>query len=73
MSDPLHEAAENMNWEQPFLNGDPPCFYLDEERGRFCARAKGWFGHNQHGPKQKINHAFVSLADLLREVEEMSR
>jgi len=56
-------AAENMDWIQVVLNGGPPCCCLERD-GRFCGRAERWDGH--HEPHR--NHAFKTLAELLREV-----
>lgn len=62
MRNELINAAERMDWEQVVLNGGPPCFDLCED-GRFCGRAQRWAGHGDL-------HEFVSLADLLRNVEK---
>jgi phage tail tape-measure protein len=55
------EAAENMDWMQIVLNHayGPPCFHLQED-GRFCGRAKGWFGH-----VTKIDHTYTPLHEML--------
>ena len=55
-------AAVCADWKQVVLNGGPPCFHLSEA-GRFCLRAERWMGHGTD--KQRHDHAFVSLADLL--------
>ncbi len=55
----LLKAAQNADWQQVVLNGGPPCFHFESERGKFCLRAERWPGHG------KAHHAFVSLADLL--------
>jgi hypothetical protein len=56
-------AARRMDWQQVVMNGGPPCFaILEGERGNFCGRAHRWEGHDSH-------HAFVSLEDLLRSVQ----
>jgi hypothetical protein len=54
-------AAENMDWQQVVMNGGPPCFHVSEDDGHFCGRAKRWDGHDGV-------HAFVSLADMLRDL-----
>jgi len=53
------DAAENFDWMQVHLNGSPPCFHFEEDRQRFCGRAKRWEGH-------KLMHEFVSLAMLIQ-------
>jgi hypothetical protein len=60
----LIKAAEHMDWMQIVLNHQygPPCFYLGDDGGRFCGRAKTWFGHDGDP------HDFVSFEDLLREI-----
>lgn len=64
----LITAAEQADWVQVVLNGGPPCFRLMNEGGgerRLCLRAERWLGH---GTDDRIHdHAFVSLADLLRD------
>jgi len=56
------KAAERMDWMQIVLNHayGPPCFYLED--GRFCGRAKTWFGHDG------APHDYVPLDELLREI-----
>lgn len=54
------EAAERMDWQQVAFNGGPSCFHLKD--GRFCGRAKRWFGHEPgHG-----GHSYVSLAEMVQ-------
>lgn len=55
----LIAAAQCADWTMVALNGGPPCFHYEEERGEFCLRAERWVGHDDV-------HEFVSLADLLR-------
>jgi hypothetical protein len=55
-------AAEHMDWQQVAMNGGPPCFAISESDGHFCGRAQRWDGHDG-------SHAFVSLADLLRNLQ----
>lgn len=61
MTNKLIEMAENMDWQQVVLNGGPPCFH--SEGKCFCGRALRWEGHPE-------DHKFVSLADLIRELQK---
>ena len=62
----LLKAAENMDWTQVAQNGGPLCFHLEDRvNGRFCGRAQAWDGHG-------TDHAFVPLADLLKQVLGLS-
>lgn len=54
----LIEAARHADWMQVVLNGGPPCFHFEEERGRFCLRAERWHD-DPH------THPFVPLAQML--------
>lgn len=60
----LIEAAQHADWTQVALNGGPPCFYLEDNYGLFCLRAKRWHDGNADP------HEFVSLADLLRDLTQ---
>lgn len=62
MKNELIKMAENMDWQQVVLNGGPPCFHSDGKYF-FCGRALRWEGHPKH-------HKFVSLADLIRELQK---
>lgn len=57
------KASEHMDWQQVILNGGPPCFHICED-GRFCLRAKRWFGH-----KYDAEHDFVSMNELLTQLQ----
>jgi hypothetical protein len=63
-NDRLLCAAATMDWQQVVLNGGPPCFHLEPGSIKFCGRAERWAGHDG-----KSHHDFVSLRDLLEEVE----
>ena len=58
--DPI-TAAENFDWGQPAARW-APCFHLCSD-GYFCGRAPWWDGHGQM-------HAYVSLADLIRNLKK---
>jgi hypothetical protein len=58
----IRKAAQEMDWGQVVGNGGPPCFFFEQERGRFCGRAERWVGHDGDP------HKFVSLAVLLASV-----
>jgi hypothetical protein len=60
----LRKAADVADWEQVSLNHvyGPPCFHFEAKYGKFCLRAKTWFGHDGDP------HRYVSLADLLASV-----
>jgi hypothetical protein len=62
MTDLKVTAADNADWTQVVLHKGPPCFHLDIN-ATFCLRAERWHGHD-------VQHAFVSLADLLRELTQ---
>jgi hypothetical protein len=57
-------ACKNPDWEQVILNGGPPCFHIAE--GKFCFRAKRWFGHEEPG----LDHPFVSLETFTNPLRE---
>lgn len=61
MMNELIKMAEKMDWQQVALNGGPPCFHSDGKC--FCGRALRWEGHPE-------DHKFVSLADLIRELQK---
>jgi len=54
-------AANNADWQQVLLNGGPPCFHFDAERGKFCLAAQRWAGHGKL-------HPFTGLADMIGSV-----
>lgn len=59
-------AAKHVNWRQISPNGEPPCFHLETERGRFCLRSQRWAGHStEHA---FTDHVFVPLDQLLSQV-----
>ena len=58
--DQIVQAALAADWDQVRLNGGPPCFHLEAERGRFCLRAARWAGHERGS-----DHRFVPLHELL--------
>lgn len=58
------EAADNMDWMQPFLNQSPPCFHMGPGVTRFCGRAERW---HHDGP-----HRFISFREFLLTVMEAS-
>jgi hypothetical protein len=63
------ELAKECDWGQVVSNGGPPCFYVETDgtKSRFCLRAERWRGHTDKDAWPE--HQFVSLADLLSEVQ----
>lgn len=64
----LEVAATIFDWGQVVSHGGVPCFHLQKD-GHFCGRAQRWPGH-EHADEY---HAFVSLTDLLRQVNGTDR
>jgi hypothetical protein len=64
----LDRACYAADWVQVALNGGPPCFHFEEDRGRFCLRALRWAGHTHRD--EYPEHKFVSLSALLDLVRE---
>lgn len=68
MNPELLKAAEKADWMQVVFNQGPPCFHLEEDRGRFCLRAERWDGHKTIGGSGPI-HEYISMKDLLIKTE----
>ncbi len=68
MTDPSERAAQLADWQQVVLNGGPPCFHFEANRGLFCLRSERWAGH---GEADDMTHKFVTLADLLASEREL--